>query len=163
MAMKNQHTAGLNYKDFKDRLKLENFNEGQRAMLGTRLELLESFMLPPGVSGSGSTAQPKPHYADTRKGNAQRLEWHNTDDARERAKIAKAGIWTFQPGSLTIVDLSCPFVDESAACAMFNICLALFLEDRQRAGRIVALDEAHKVRKPAVCQARCLSLTVFSL
>lgn len=67
------------------------------------------------------------------------------EDRRQRAQIAKSGIWSFEPGSLTIVDLSCPFVDESTACAMFNICLALFLEDRQKAGRIVVLDEAHKV------------------
>ena len=110
-------------------------------------------MLPPGVEGSGSSLQARPKYADTKKGNAKQLDWHNKDDARERAKIAKAGIWSFRPGSLTIVDLSCPFVDESAACAMFNICLALFLEDRKEAGRIVALDEAHKVRKLLICQA----------
>lgn len=146
MAMKNQHTAGLNYKEFKERLQLESFNDGQKAMLYTRLQLLESFMLQPGMQESGSLPQVRPKYADTKKGNAQKLDWQNKDDARERAKIAKAGIWSFQPGSLTIVDLSCPFVDESAACAMFNICLALFLEDRHEAGRIVALDEAHKVR-----------------
>ena len=123
MAMKKKDTEGLNYRDFKDRLLLEDFNEGQRAMLYTRLQLLESFMFP-----------------------RQGIKWLNEDDAQERAKIAKAGIWAFKPGSLTIVDLSCPFVDESAACAMFNICLAIFLEDRLKASRIVALDEAHKVR-----------------
>ncbi|KAM0803392.1 hypothetical protein BDR22DRAFT_801862 [Usnea florida] len=111
MAMKNQHTSGLNYNEFKDRLSMERFNEGQIAMLATRLQLLESFMVQPGAQ---------------------------VNDAKPR------GIWSFKPGSLTIVDLSCPFVDESAACVMFNICLALFLEDREKAGRIVALDEAHK-------------------
>lgn len=55
--------------------------------------------------------------------------------------------WDFEPGTLTIVDLSCPFVDESSACALFSICLDLFLEHRNTAGRIVALDEAHKVKK----------------
>ena len=137
--MRNQYTAGLNYQDFKDKLALEKFNDGQRAMLYTRLQLLESFMYP-------------------RKG----IKWINEDDARERAKIAKAGIWSFQSGSLTIVDLSCPFVDESAACAMFNICLAIFLEDRGKIGRIVALDEAHKVRKSSMRQARCVALIAFS-
>ena len=117
--MKNKNKTGLNYKDFREKIKLENFNDGQRKMLNTRLQLLESFML---------------------------LPWLDDDDARERAKIANPGIWSFKPGTLTIVDLSCPFVDESAACAMFNICLALFLENRKKAGRIVALDEAHKVR-----------------
>lgn len=147
MAIKNQHTAGLNYKDFRERLKLEEFNDGQRAMLNTRLQLLESFMFQPGEQRNGSTPRVRPKYENTKAGNAQRLDWQNKDDAQERAKIAKAGIWSFQPGTLTIVDLSCPFVDESAACAMFNICLALFLEDREEAGRVVALDEAHKVRQ----------------
>lgn len=123
MAMKNKHSEGLNYQNFKDKLLPENFNETQRAMLNTRLQLLESFMFP-------------------RKG----IKWLNKEDAQEREKIKKEGIWKFKPGSLTIVDLSCPFVDESAACAMFNICLAIFLEDREETSRIVALDEAHKVR-----------------
>ena len=42
-------------------------------------------------------------------------------------------------------DLSCPFVDESSACALFAICLDLFLGSCNTASRIVALDEAHKV------------------
>jgi hypothetical protein len=48
-------------------------------------------------------------------------------------------------GSLTVVDLSCPFVGENDACALFSICLSLFLERRNTGGRIIALDEAHKV------------------
>ena len=48
-------------------------------------------------------------------------------------------------GSLTIIDLSCPFVAENDACALFGICLSLFLERRNTGGRIIALDEAHKV------------------
>ena len=46
------------------------------------------------------------------------------------------------PGSILI---SCPFVEEGAACALFNICLELFQEGREDIGRLVALDEAHKV------------------
>ena len=48
-------------------------------------------------------------------------------------------------GTLTIVDLSCPFVNENSACALFSICLSLFLQRRSTSGRIIALDEAHKV------------------
>ncbi|GME23589.1 hypothetical protein GTA08_BOTSDO11984 [Neofusicoccum parvum] len=48
------------------------------------------------------------------------------------------------PGSLTVVDLTDPFVDASSACTLFDICLALFLEDDGSAGRVIALDEAHK-------------------
>lgn len=122
MAMKNRGSAGLNYQDFKNRLESENFNEGQKLMLNARLQLLESFMFP-----------------------QDNVKWLNKDDAKERRKIAQRDIWSFKPGSLTIVDLSCPFVDESTACAMFNICLAIFLEERGKTSRIVALDEAHKV------------------
>ncbi len=56
-----------------------------------------------------------------------------------------ADIFKVQPGSLTIVDLSDPFVDPASACVLFDICLALFLEERSDVGRIIALDEAHKV------------------
>jgi hypothetical protein len=56
------------------------------------------------------------------------------------------GIWSFHEGTLTIVDLSCPFISQNDACALFTICLGLFMEGRSKAGRIVALDEAHKVR-----------------
>lgn len=49
-------------------------------------------------------------------------------------------------GTLTIVDLSCPFVNEGDACALFTICLSIFMDNRSECGRVVALDEAHKVR-----------------
>ena len=42
------------------------------------------------------------------------------------------------------MDLSCPCVTPEMACAMFNMCLDLFLEQDSKIGRIVALDEAHK-------------------
>ena len=159
MALTSQHTSGLNYKDFRARLKTEKFNDSQSAMLLTRLQLLESFM----VDHGAQVNDPKPSkHADTKKAQAERAEWQNREDARERAKIAKPGIWSFKPGSLTIVDLSCPFVDESAACVMFNICLALFLEDREKAGRIVALDEAHKVIRIRRRESRCMLLTLPS-
>lgn len=53
--------------------------------------------------------------------------------------------WEFGKGTLTIIDLSCPFVGPDDACALFNICISLFLKGREQAGRILALDEAHKV------------------
>jgi hypothetical protein len=58
----------------------------------------------------------------------------------------KTDIFACKPGTLTIVDLTDPFVDAGTACVLFEICLALFLEDPfSAAGRIVGLDEAHKV------------------
>ncbi|KAK5086509.1 hypothetical protein LTR05_003677 [Lithohypha guttulata] len=52
--------------------------------------------------------------------------------------------WAFEPGSLTIVDLSDQFVNESDACALFSICLKLFMQGWQTNPRVVALDEAHR-------------------
>lgn len=69
-------------------------------------------------------------------------------------KTNSTDIWSFEKGSLTIIDLSCPFVDENDACALFNLCLSLFLENRSDGGRLVALDEAHKVEllnQPCEC------------
>ena len=57
----------------------------------------------------------------------------------------KGNDWTSSPGKLIIVDLSCPFVDADTACALFDICLGVFLEQKMDTGRVVALDEAHKV------------------
>lgn len=121
-------------------------------MLNTRLSLLESFLVLSEKGGAATKQQQKSIFPETKRGNLQKRDSERNrlteEDTEIKAKIAKSDIWSFEPGSLTIVDLSCPFVDESAACAMFNICLAIFLvEGKDRGGCIVALDEAHKVRE----------------
>lgn len=51
------------------------------------------------------------------------------------------------PGTLTIVDLSCPFIDSNMASALFNLCLEEYMEVGSRdLSRVVMLDGAHKVR-----------------
>ncbi|KAK4891665.1 hypothetical protein LTR49_028655 [Elasticomyces elasticus] len=49
-----------------------------------------------------------------------------------------------QPGTLTVVDLSNPFVDTATVCTLFDICLSVAKEKRPECGMVVALDEAHK-------------------
>lgn len=49
-----------------------------------------------------------------------------------------------EPGTLTIIDLSDPFVDASTVCVLFDICLSLIKEKPPPSGLVVALDEAHK-------------------
>ncbi|KAG9772795.1 hypothetical protein KCU88_g6032, partial [Aureobasidium melanogenum] len=61
-----------------------------------------------------------------------------------RSKAVLDSMFKSTQGSLTIVDLSGPFVNENDACALFNICLSIFMENRGECGRIIALDEAHK-------------------
>lgn len=51
----------------------------------------------------------------------------------------------FAPGEITIIDLSCPFVDASTACVLFKIGMGLYLESDSTVGKVIVLDEAHKV------------------
>ncbi|KAJ9614445.1 hypothetical protein H2200_002581 [Cladophialophora chaetospira] len=71
------------------------------------------------------------------------IEWflQRTAEATVRAQARKI---EFQPGTILIVDLSCPFVTETDACLLFSIFLQIFLGQRGQRPLIVALDEAHK-------------------
>ncbi|KAI1643470.1 uncharacterized protein F4817DRAFT_349758 [Daldinia loculata] len=102
------------YSRFCERLSKIKWVKGQEAPLKLRLQLLDTFIAP-----SSTTTTKRP--------------------AR-----AQEDIWAFEPGSLTIVDLSDPFLSSDDACSLFTICLSIFLEERNKCGRIVALDEAHK-------------------
>ena len=56
----------------------------------------------------------------------------------------RSSIFNIQPGTLTIIDLSDPFVDASTVCVLFDICLSLVQKNAPDCGLVVALDEAHK-------------------
>lgn len=58
---------------------------------------------------------------------------------------------TFEPGEVTIMDLSCPFVDASTACVLFKIGMGMFLGSDAASGKVIFVDEAHKVRKTFPC------------
>ncbi|KAF2175168.1 hypothetical protein K469DRAFT_724395 [Zopfia rhizophila CBS 207.26] len=49
----------------------------------------------------------------------------------------------FQPGEVTIMDMSCPFIDANTACILFKIGLKKYLESSSP-GKMIVLDEAHK-------------------
>ncbi|XP_014550320.1 hypothetical protein COCVIDRAFT_31906 [Bipolaris victoriae FI3] len=49
----------------------------------------------------------------------------------------------FLPGEITIMDMSCPFVDANTACVLFEIGLQQYLHS-QSTGKMIVLDEAHK-------------------
>lgn len=52
----------------------------------------------------------------------------------------------FEPEEVTVIDMSCPFLDEPTACVLFDICLGIYLgATESHAGKVIALDEAHKV------------------
>jgi hypothetical protein len=115
MAIESKGRPGIDYQRFKYLLEQQRFAREQASPLKLRLQLLESLMQVPQT------------YAPA------------------VSSTSAEDIWKFVPGSLTIVDLSCPFVNEQDACSLFTICLGIFLENRCEGGRVVALDEAHKV------------------
>lgn len=157
MAVESRGAPGLDYDAFRKKVDAEAFTGQQIAPLKLRLELLESFM---NRSSKTEEGQQAPTFPDTKAGRQARSKWF-VQKAQERSieKQSADRVWDFKPGTLTIVYLSCPFVDESSACALFGICLDLFLESRNTASRIVALDEAHKVEIafPTPCIHRAIS------
>ncbi|EFR02107.1 hypothetical protein MGYG_05109 [Nannizzia gypsea CBS 118893] len=50
----------------------------------------------------------------------------------------------FVNNRITILDLSCPFVDKSTACILFRIATRLFLDSHTSRGKMIVADEAHK-------------------
>ena len=136
MAMNDKDTHGINFADFEERITAVAPNDNQRTMLNSRIKLLRSFFLKP-ETGRAQKGRKKA------RDSQEDMDQATIDDYLN--KYSDTTIWNFNPGELTIVDLSCPFVEEGAACALFNMCLELFQEGREDVGRLVALDEAHKV------------------
>ncbi|KAL4876867.1 hypothetical protein BJY04DRAFT_231329 [Aspergillus karnatakaensis] len=56
----------------------------------------------------------------------------------------KANADYFVDAGVTILDLSCPFVDQSTACVLFRIAIDLFLYSHPSRGKLIVADEAHK-------------------
>ncbi|KAI4784974.1 hypothetical protein E4T52_00015 [Aureobasidium sp. EXF-3400] len=109
--------APFSYSTFKANLDNEGLQPGQKVMMDMRLNLLESFLDPSCVKPTN------------------------------RASSRKADLFTTSPGTLTIVDLSDPFLDSSTTCTLFSILLDVFLASRPTFGLLVCLDEAHKFMK----------------
>lgn len=61
----------------------------------------------------------------------------------------------FVDGGVTILDLSCPFMDQDTACILFRIAIDLFLHSHPSRGKMIVADEAHKAR-PFPSQNFCI-------
>ena len=46
---------------------------------------------------------------------------------------------------MTIIDLSDPFLDAASACGLFEIIVRLFIRAEVNTGKVLVVDEAHKV------------------
>ncbi|KAL8815510.1 MAG: hypothetical protein Q9223_005354 [Gallowayella weberi] len=142
MAMSGEADIGVDYATFKAELDAQKLFSSQNTSLGMRLQLLESLI--DGLLekyGIVLYEQPMPDF--TKAGDKGEEEWVNL---QKKNRKSQPDMWNPDPGSLTIVDLSDPFVDENSACALFDVCLSLFLENQPEGGTILALDEAHKVK-----------------
>lgn len=58
----------------------------------------------------------------------------------------------FAPGQLTIIDLSDPFIDATSACGLFEIIVRLFVRAEVGTGKVLLVDEAHKVGSRCGCR-----------
>ncbi|KAE8844235.1 hypothetical protein HRS9122_05338 [Pyrenophora teres f. teres] len=57
----------------------------------------------------------------------------------------------FLPGEITIMDMSCPFVDANTACVLFEIGMRQYLQSKGT-GKMIVVDEAHKVLNHSTLQ-----------
>ncbi|KAL8924794.1 MAG: hypothetical protein Q9208_003884 [Pyrenodesmia sp. 3 TL-2023] len=109
----------VDYDAFRRELKAQNLMPGQKSPLEMRLTLLEAVMEKSATSWLNGWRKYRPAQKDI-------------------------NIWSFESGSLTIVDLSDPWINEAAACALPDIFLHLFKDLGPKTGKIVALAEAYK-------------------
>ncbi|KAI1363206.1 hypothetical protein F5Y08DRAFT_354724 [Xylaria arbuscula] len=120
MRLSQQDKPGsFNYREFTTKLDNEPLSPDQKRGLRQRLDTLQSFMV---------ADQIKPFMWGEKKGASKRAGTN----------------WEPKAGELLIVDLSCPCVTAAMACALFNICLSIFLSQDHSVGRVIALDEAHR-------------------
>ncbi|KAL4892019.1 hypothetical protein BDV59DRAFT_202920 [Aspergillus ambiguus] len=68
----------------------------------------------------------------------------------------------FIDGGVTILDLSCPFVDQNTACILFRISIDLFLHAHPARGKMIVADEAHKYMTDTAA-AKELSETLLNI
>lgn len=67
------------------------------------------------------------------------------DTAPNSKKTASKRPARFDAGVLTIIDLSDPFLDVTSACGLFEIIIRLFVRADVGTGKVLVVDEAHKV------------------
>ncbi|KAL8996254.1 MAG: hypothetical protein Q9169_004185 [Polycauliona sp. 2 TL-2023] len=125
---------------------MPKLNTDQGSGLAQRLSLLERFLdglLDGGEESLGYIhgAEPMPWFGANPEKSVHYKNWKKQ---QRRKREGGPDIWSFKPGTLTIVDLSDPLSDEYSACTLFDICLGLFLEHQSGGSTIIGLDEAHK-------------------
>lgn len=115
--LRNMGNKPFDYNEFKRQIGRKEFTPGQRGPLDLRMQLLEAVLLECRTN----------------------VRFSSVRDVSGSAKDY------FEDGTITIIDLTDPFINPSAACALFDIALSLYLEKPLPSGKLLVLDEAHKV------------------
>jgi len=104
----------------------------QSGPLNMRLDLLESYV----------DVRPRPQ--PVKKSGRHKKEEETTPQKEYVSRLPdnQEDFLCGKPGTLTIVDLTDPIVDADSACALFDLCLSIFIS-QTTCGKIIALDEAH--------------------
>jgi len=134
-----------------------NLNSSQLQMLEQRLTILKTF--------SAATA-PDILVQDNKGLAGQQL----VNERKKQGLGMKGDCITVEKGTLTIVDLSDPFVDASTACVLFDICLGIILKRHKEAvtankispGLIITLDEAHKFLDKGIPSAHIFTSSLLT-
>lgn len=120
--------------EFIARKNREKFSESQNNMMNMRLDLMQSFLNHTVPSSTGENV-----YSGQKCERKKKLRVCDY-------KSSYPDVFQIKPGTLTVVDLSDPFLDVATVCTLFNICLRLAIshQNRAKSGIVIALDEAHK-------------------
>ncbi|KAG6880447.1 hypothetical protein C0992_000049 [Termitomyces sp. T32_za158] len=78
-------------------------------------------------------------------GLEQRMSLLTSFLAKDKKSRRHAPTSRFAAGRLTIIDLSDPFIDPASACGLFEIIVRLFVRSDVDTGKVLVVDEAHKV------------------
>jgi hypothetical protein len=93
-------------------------------------------------------------------GLKQRMSLLETFINRRPKRQRNSSLPRFASGQLTIIDLSDPFVDAASACSLFEIITRLFVRADVGTGKVLVVDEAHKVRPSFHLRMVCTSVCV---
>lgn len=79
--------------------------------------------------------------------------------------VRKAGIkgLKFEPGHLTIIDLSCSTISESDVCSLYEICLSIFAASRNVHPREISKDPARDSTKGTVKDTNCAAGLIIAI
>lgn len=118
---------GFSFAEFQAKLDAQSFTPGQQTTMLMRLALLKSFCATPSQTDF-----------------AAKTRFMSAAEKQLLAPIPGHDVFAIEPGTLTIIDLSDPFVDPSTACVLFDICLSIVKKCCPNGGLVIAVDEAHK-------------------